>query len=80
VNTGLKLFVKHDMKEVDCPYRLCEEGLTWIRPHMEKRIAYISKKDLFNLLENIDPLFHTFEERTQDQLRTLGNLYNCNIS
>jgi len=71
VNSGLKLFNKHDVKQIGCPYRICQEGLPWLFPFITKRIVEITEKDFVNLLSNKDPFLHTFSKETRDSLEPL---------
>jgi len=77
INTGVKTFVRCDNKNMNCAFRLAQEGLhSIIRYISDDRKVQISKEDLIMLLQNDDP--HTPPEivklspDTQERLKEFG--------
>ncbi|KYM78314.1 tRNA (cytosine-5-)-methyltransferase CG6133 [Atta colombica] len=74
INTGVKTFVRCDNKNMNCAFRLAQEGMhSIIRYISDDRKVQISKEDLIMLLQNDDP--HTPPEivklnsETQERLK-----------
>ncbi|KAG5309256.1 NSUN2 methyltransferase, partial [Acromyrmex insinuator] len=74
INTGVKTFVRCDNKNMNCAFRLAQEGMhSIIRYISNDRKVQISKEDLIMLLQNDDP--HTPPEivklnsETQERLK-----------
>ncbi|XP_020284840.1 tRNA (cytosine(34)-C(5))-methyltransferase isoform X1 [Pseudomyrmex gracilis] len=74
INTGVKTFVRCDNKNMNCAFRLAQEGMQSIVCYIsDKRKLQISKEDLIMLLQNNDP--HTppeivkFSSDTQQRLK-----------
>ncbi|XP_018317077.1 tRNA (cytosine(34)-C(5))-methyltransferase [Mycetomoellerius zeteki] len=74
INTGVKTFVRCDNKNMNCAFRLAQEGMhSIIRYINDDRKVQISKEDLIMLLQNDDP--HTPPEivklnsETQERLK-----------
>ncbi|XP_011170203.2 tRNA (cytosine(34)-C(5))-methyltransferase [Solenopsis invicta] len=56
INTGVKTFVRCDNKNMNCAFRLAQEGMhSIIRYISDDRKLQISKEDLIMLLQNDDP-------------------------
>lgn len=56
INTGVKSFVRCDNKNMDCPFRLAQEGIQIIIKYIgNSRKIRISKDDLIMLLQNNNP-------------------------
>ncbi|KAL6260466.1 hypothetical protein P5V15_007991 [Pogonomyrmex californicus] len=56
INTGVKTFVRCDNKNMNCAFRLAQEGMhSIIRYISNDRKVQISKEDLIMLLQNDDP-------------------------
>ncbi|KAK9305159.1 hypothetical protein QLX08_003816 [Tetragonisca angustula] len=77
INTGVKTFVRCDNKNMDCPFRLAQEGIQSIIKYIgDSRKIRISKNDLIMLLQNNSP--HTPPEivklnpETQERLRNFA--------
>lgn len=80
INTGVKTFVRCDNKNMNCAFRLAQEGLqSIVRYISDKRKLQISKQDLIMLLQSDDP--HAppeivkFSSETQQRLKDFGK-YN----
>lgn len=80
INTGVKTFVRCDNKNMNCAFRLAQEGMHSIIHYIsDGRKLQISKEDLIMLLQNDDP--HTPPEivklssDTQERLKEFGK-YN----
>lgn len=80
INTGVKTFVRCDNKNMNCAFRLAQEGMHSIIQYIsDDRKLQISKEDLIMLLQNDDP--HTPPEivklssDTQEHLKEFGK-YN----
>ncbi|XP_071567264.1 tRNA (cytosine(34)-C(5))-methyltransferase isoform X2 [Temnothorax nylanderi] len=74
INTGVKTFVRCDNKNMNCAFRLAQEGMhSIIRYISDNRKLEISKEDLIMLLQNDEP--HTPPEivklssNTQERLK-----------
>ncbi|KYN03352.1 PREDICTED: tRNA (cytosine(34)-C(5))-methyltransferase [Cyphomyrmex costatus] len=74
INTGVKTFVRCDNKNMNCAFRLAQEGMhSIIRYISDDRKVQISKEDLIMLLQSDDP--HTPPEiiklnsETQERLK-----------
>lgn len=83
INTGVKTFVRCDNKNMNCPFRLAQEGIQSIIKYIgDSRKIRISKDDLIMLLQNNSP--HTPPEivklnpETQERLQNFGNIL-CSI-
>jgi tRNA (cytosine34-C5)-methyltransferase len=79
INTGVKTFVRCDNKNMNCAFRLAQEGMhSIIRYISDDRKLQISKEDLIMLLQNDDP--HTPPEivklnsYTQNRLKEFGKI------
>jgi len=70
VNTGVKMFAKHDAKDsiYKCPYRICSEGTNFLLPFLSKRVINITEADLINLLTKRDPYIKTFSTEARDMI------------
>ncbi|XP_012540943.1 tRNA (cytosine(34)-C(5))-methyltransferase [Monomorium pharaonis] len=56
INTGVKTFVRCDNKNMNCAFRLAQEGMHSIIHYIsDDRKVQISKEDLIMLLQNDDP-------------------------
>ncbi|KAF4531925.1 hypothetical protein B566_EDAN000954 [Ephemera danica] len=55
INTGVKVFVRCDNKEMKCDFRLTQEGLPIIWPLISSRVVKVAPDDMINLLSNDDP-------------------------
>ncbi|XP_076239438.1 tRNA (cytosine(34)-C(5))-methyltransferase Nsun2 [Calliopsis andreniformis] len=56
INTGVKTFVRCDNKNMDCPFRLAQEGMQSIIKYIgDTRKIKITKNDLIMLLQNDNP-------------------------
>lgn len=84
INTGVKTFVRCDNKNMNCAFRLAQEGMqSIVRYISDKRKLQISKEDLIMLLQNNDP--HTppeivkFSSDTQQHLKDFGKYNNINL-
>lgn len=81
INTGVKSFVRCDNKNMECAFRLGNEGLQSILPFLgNKRIITIEKEDLITILLHNNPLdppdITTLTESTQNQV---ANICKFNI-
>ncbi|KAJ6649119.1 tRNA (cytosine(34)-C(5))-methyltransferase [Pseudolycoriella hygida] len=77
INTGVKTFVRCDNRNMECPFRLANEGLPNINFMIgECRRLNICKDDLIILLNNTDPTkpppLATLTEETQENVKSLG--------
>jgi tRNA (cytosine34-C5)-methyltransferase len=77
INTGVKTFVRCDNRNMNCAFRLAQEGLQSVVHYVSNgRKVLISKEDLIMLLQNDDP--HTPPEivklspDTQERLKDFG--------
>lgn len=50
VATGVKLF-EFNARTAECPFRLCQEGVRFIRPFLSKRVLAVSLEDYRKVLE-----------------------------
>lgn len=80
INTGVKTFVRCDNKNMQCAFRLAQEGMRGVVSYVsENRKVEICKEDLIMLLQNDDP--HTppeiekFSALTQKRLTDISK--NC---
>jgi tRNA (cytosine34-C5)-methyltransferase len=55
INTGVKVFVRCDNKEMKCDFRIAQEGLPIIWPVISGRIVTVASEDMINLLANDNP-------------------------
>ncbi|XP_043509554.1 tRNA (cytosine(34)-C(5))-methyltransferase [Frieseomelitta varia] len=75
INTGVKTFVRCDNKNMDCPFRLAQEGIQSIIKYIgDSRKIRISKNDLIMLLQNNSP--HTPPEIVKLNPETQERLQN----
>ncbi|XP_076765799.1 tRNA (cytosine(34)-C(5))-methyltransferase Nsun2 [Xylocopa sonorina] len=75
INTGVKSFVRCDNKNMNCPFRLAQEGIQSIVKYIgDGRKIRISKDDLIMLLQNNDP--HTPPEIVKLNPETQERLQN----
>lgn len=77
INTGVKTFVRCDNKNMNCAFRLAQEGMHSIIHYIsDDRKLQVSKEDLIMLLQNDEP--HTPPEivklssDTQERLKNFG--------
>ena len=50
VATGVKLF-EFNARTAECPFRLCQEGVRFIRPFLSKRVLAVSLEDYRKMLD-----------------------------
>jgi len=77
INTGVKTFVRCDNRNMNCPFRLANEGLPNINYMIGQcRRLNICKEDLITLLNNTDPTkpppLPTLSTETQDSVKDLA--------
>ena len=77
INTGVKTFVRCDNKNMQCAFRLAQEGMRSIFHFVgELRKVHILKEDLVMLLQNDDhhtpPEIVKLSQQTQDRLKDFG--------
>lgn len=80
INTGVKSFVRCDNKNMDCPFRLAQEGIQVIIKYIgNSRKIRISKDDLIMLLQNNNPNtppeIVKLNPETQERLQNFGNIF-----
>jgi tRNA (cytosine34-C5)-methyltransferase len=51
VNVGIKVFEKNTRPGVDCPYRLQQDGIGALLPHLTKRVMKVTLQDMAYLLQ-----------------------------
>ncbi|XP_034174449.1 tRNA (cytosine(34)-C(5))-methyltransferase Nsun2 [Osmia lignaria lignaria] len=57
INTGVKTFVRCENKNMNCPFRLAQEGIQCIIKYMgDSRKIRVTKDDLIMILKNFDPM------------------------
>lgn len=81
INTGVKTFVRCDNKNMNCSFRLAQEGMQTIITYIgDARKIKITKDDLIMLLQNDNP--HAppeivkLDPETQDRVKDIGNKFN----
>ncbi|KAL1513776.1 hypothetical protein ABEB36_003141 [Hypothenemus hampei] len=77
INTGVKVFVRCDNKNMKCPFRIANDGLESIYSYIgEQRKITIEKEDLITLLVNNDPqkspAITSLSKSIQDQVENLS--------
>lgn len=76
INTGVKVFVRCDNKEMECEFRLAQEGLPIIWPLISGRVVSVAPEDMINLLANDDskcpPKTETLSEVTRNNIEPLA--------
>lgn len=77
INLGVKSFARCDNRNMECDFRLAQEGLPSVIGFLGKeRQLFISKEDLIRLLSNNDPTrppeISTLSEATQMSVQMLG--------
>ncbi|KAJ3121048.1 tRNA (cytosine(34)-C(5))-methyltransferase [Nowakowskiella sp. JEL0407] len=78
VNTGVKIFSRHDNHTKECPFRLNTEGLSTIGPFLsEVRVLQVPMSDLLVILRMNNPLFSSLSEATEKWLINLGAPGSC---
>ncbi|CAJ0923945.1 22096_t:CDS:10 [Entrophospora sp. SA101] len=78
VNTGVKLFTRHDTYDVvRCNFRCNAEGISTIFPFLSsKRVINLGLKELEILLSEPNPLFSKFDEDVNERIKELVILDN----
>lgn len=76
INTGVKSFVRCDNKNMDCAYRMAQEGLATMNEFLgPSRRLTLTRDDLIMLLQNEDhakpPLLETLAPEAQGQAKAL---------
>lgn len=79
INTGVKTFARCDNKNMQCRFRLAQEGLPSSNPFIgDQRRLEITKEDLVILLQCTDPTkppsYRELNEVTQEKWLALGEL------
>ncbi|XP_062563812.1 tRNA (cytosine(34)-C(5))-methyltransferase [Armigeres subalbatus] len=77
INLGVKTFVRCDNRNMECDFRLAQEGLPSVISFLgPDRQLFIAKEDLVRLLSNNDPTrppeISTLSEATQMSVQLLG--------
>ncbi|CAJ0825126.1 6102_t:CDS:10 [Entrophospora sp. SA101] len=75
VNTGVKLFTRHDTYDVvRCNFRCNAEGISTIFPFLSsKRVINLGLKELEILLSEPNPLFSKFDEDVNERIKELDS-------
>lgn len=68
INSGLKSFQKCSLKDEKVSYRLTQEGLQYVVPHMTKRILSANVEDFFICMKEGYLSFDKFSESFQKEL------------
>ena len=68
ISMGTKIFEYNNTNTV-CPFKLCQEGLHFILPHMRKRVVHVSKETMMSLLRNSSN--YQREEALPDDLKVV---------
>ncbi|XP_055715572.1 tRNA (cytosine(34)-C(5))-methyltransferase [Phlebotomus papatasi] len=73
INTGVKVFVRCDNKNMSCAFRLAQEGLPSVNEFVGKdRRILLERDDLVTLLQNTDPTkpprIEELSQSTQDRI------------
>jgi tRNA (cytosine34-C5)-methyltransferase len=74
VNTGIRIFLRHETPGTPCELRIANDAAEIIRPYMQKRVVEITEIDLRVLLMNKDPHFSHFSTSVVPILQNLGKL------
>mmetsp|Transcript_21032 Transcript_21032/g.50720 ORF Transcript_21032/g.50720 Transcript_21032/m.50720 type:complete len:995 (-) Transcript_21032:106-3090(-) len=72
INSGLKSFQKCSLKDEKVSYRLTQEGIQYVVPHMTKRIMSANTEDFFICMKEGYLSFDKFSESFQKELEGLG--------
>lgn len=71
INSGLKAFVRNN-KECDCKYRVAQEGVHFIAPHMSARKFIASKDDFVNCLQTDPTSLAIFSDEFSSAIRPIA--------
>eukprot|EP01088_Endostelium_zonatum_P012294 TRINITY_DN2647_c0_g1_i1.p1 TRINITY_DN2647_c0_g1~~TRINITY_DN2647_c0_g1_i1.p1 ORF type:complete len:857 (+),score=286.10 TRINITY_DN2647_c0_g1_i1:409-2979(+) len=77
IHTGVKLAAKYAVGKSPTDYRLEQEGLKYVVPHMtEDRVVKIKEEDFMLILKDGNPKFESFREEVRKELekREVGSL------
>eukprot|EP01116_Phalansterium_solitarium_P013353 TRINITY_DN30728_c0_g1_i1.p1 TRINITY_DN30728_c0_g1~~TRINITY_DN30728_c0_g1_i1.p1 ORF type:complete len:768 (-),score=228.60 TRINITY_DN30728_c0_g1_i1:186-2489(-) len=77
VSLGVKVLHRHEAKGVSCDYRLCQEGIRWLLPYMNKRVIAVTEADITTLLTNHDPMVSVFSDNARKLLAELHFEQGC---
>jgi len=71
ITTGLKLFEVEESEQEKCKYRVNNEGVHCLVPHMANRVISITVEDMQTLLTTKDPLFSMFSPKAREELEKI---------
>ncbi|KAL1917054.1 uncharacterized protein VTP21DRAFT_5252 [Calcarisporiella thermophila] len=78
VNSGLKLFVRHEYGGAACPYRIHSDSVHFAAPFVsDKRKVDITFQDLGLILQETIPKIDRFDAKTKPKMESMG--VGCSI-
>ncbi|XP_013415807.1 tRNA (cytosine(34)-C(5))-methyltransferase isoform X2 [Lingula anatina] len=72
INTGIKLMARSEKEEVDCDFRLAQEGINTIFPYFTSRRVHITKEDVLTLLLQENPFIGKMSLGAQEELKPIS--------
>jgi hypothetical protein len=76
IHTGLRGFARNNRNNADTEvkYRVCQEGIQYLVPHMKKRIYYVNQDDFRTSLATPGKTMHlsTFSNDLAEQVRSVS--------
>ncbi|ESN96523.1 hypothetical protein HELRODRAFT_68497, partial [Helobdella robusta] len=71
INFGVKILSRSVSKDVECEFRLVQDGLHLLYPYITKRVVKVTRADVVTLLSSENPYINRFSKLAHDQMQSL---------